>query len=150
LATNKEPKLDEAFEFLRNVWAFDHALQARSKAMARTLGVTAPQRLAIRIIAQNPGISSGELARLLHLHPSTLTGVLQRLEARGELERVKDKGDGRRVLLTLTRAGQKLAQPTALSVEAAVRKVLSRTTRAQVDTMATLLSQLTDALGARN
>src|SRR6185503_3710439 len=92
----------DVLELMRVIWALDHALQSRSKAMARTLGVTGPQRFVLRVVERHPGISSGALAEYLHLHPSTLTGVLQRLDDRGLLERRRDPEDARRVLLELT------------------------------------------------
>jgi DNA-binding MarR family transcriptional regulator len=75
--------LGPVLEFIRLLWATDHGLQSASKAMAARLGVTGSQRLAVRVLSRCPGLSAGELARILHVHPSTLTGVLQRLQSRG-------------------------------------------------------------------
>ena len=115
---------DKAIEFLQVLWALDHALQERSKAMASRIGVTSPQRLALRIIHTQPGISSGEVAEKLFLDPSTLTGVLQRLEAAGHLTREKDKIDARRTLLEVTPAGMRLLAQDEFTVEAVVREAL--------------------------
>jgi hypothetical protein len=45
-----ELPLGGPIDFLRLIWAVDHALQRRSKSMAATIGITGPQRLVIRII----------------------------------------------------------------------------------------------------
>lgn len=116
---------DKAIEFLQVLWALDHALQERSKAMASRIGVTSPQRLALRIIHTQPGISSGEVAEKLFLDPSTLTGVLQRLETRGLLTRKKDQDDARRTLLGLTAAGERLLGQDDYTVEAVVRVAIA-------------------------
>ncbi len=92
--------------------------------MAARIGVTSPQRLALRIIHSQPGISSGEVADKLFLDPSTLTGVLQRLESRGLLTRKKDKEDNRRTLLQTTAAGKALLGQGEYTVEAVVREAL--------------------------
>jgi len=92
--------LGPVLQFMRLLWGVDHALQRASKHMARSLGVTGPQRLVIRIIGRSPGISAGLLARILHVHPSTLTGVIERLERHALLRRRHDPTDGRRVPLT--------------------------------------------------
>jgi DNA-binding MarR family transcriptional regulator len=131
---------------LSALWQLDHALQARSRQMAQTLGVTGPQRFVLRLVTRTPGISAGELARQLHLDPSTLTGVLRRLEARGLLERKRDAADGRRQLLTATAQGAQLAAPSALSVEATVRKVLARTPALQVEHARSVVEALAAAL----
>src|SRR5512146_2700458 len=89
-------------EFLRLLWAVDHGLQSASKRMAQSLGVTGPQRLVIRIVGRVPGISPRRLAEGLHVHPTTLTGVLTRLVDHGLLARRGDASDRRRMILTLT------------------------------------------------
>jgi DNA-binding MarR family transcriptional regulator len=88
--------------------------------------VTGPQRLVLRIVGRLPGISAGELAQILHVHPSTLTGVLRRLQARALLQRRADPNDARRALFTLSAKGRKLDSLQAGTVEAAVRRALSR------------------------
>jgi DNA-binding MarR family transcriptional regulator len=44
--------------------------------MIGEVGVTGPQRLVLRVVGLFPGMSAGELATVLRVHPSTLTGVL--------------------------------------------------------------------------
>lgn len=124
--------LGPVLDFMRALWALDHALQSASKRMEATRGVTAPQRLVVRIVGRFPGISAGEVADILHLHPSTLTGVLKRLGDRGLLERRPDPADGRRALLDLTSRGRKMDQLRDGTVEAAVRRALRRLPPASV------------------
>ena len=70
---------------MQRLWELVHALAVRSKRMGRTLGVTGPQRLVIRVVARFPGMHAGQLAGLMHVHPSTLTGIMKRLERQGLL-----------------------------------------------------------------
>jgi DNA-binding MarR family transcriptional regulator len=141
-----EPQLGRSLEFLRSIWALDHALHARSKAMAKRTGLTGPQRLALRIIGTSPNISSGQLARVLHVHPSTLTGVLQRLETQGLVVRARDSADGRRALFVLTRAGEKLAVSVEFSVEGAVKKLLKQIDPSDAQIAQRLILRLADEL----
>jgi MarR family transcriptional regulator, organic hydroperoxide resistance regulator len=73
--------LDDTLDFMRLLWSIEHGLQKRSKRMKAEHGITGPQRLVVRVVSQFPGISAGDLARLVKLHPSTITGILQRLVA---------------------------------------------------------------------
>ena len=118
--------LGEILGLMQLLWGLDHALHATSKRMAVGLGVTGPQRLVIRIVGQHPGITAGELARILRVHPSTLTGVLRRLETRKILKRVPDRADRRRAFLQLTPKGQRVNQTRSGTVEAAVRRAAAR------------------------
>jgi DNA-binding MarR family transcriptional regulator len=136
----------DVLELMRVIWALDHALQSRSKAMASALGVTGPQRFVLRVVEDAPGISSGQLAEYLHLHPSTLTGVLQRLDQRKLLRRKKDPRDARRMQLELTPAGRKVLKNKRTSVEAVVRLAIGREKKDQVATALEVLKRITSAL----
>ena len=117
--------LGEVLDFMRLLWALDHALQSASKRMESNFGVTGPQRLVVRIVGRFPGIAAGRIAEILHVHPSTLTGILKRLEARGVLERRADPRDARRALFALTNKGRRLDTLRTGVVEQAVRRALS-------------------------
>jgi MarR family transcriptional regulator, organic hydroperoxide resistance regulator len=131
---------------MRLMWAVDHALQTRSKRMEASLGVTSPQRLVLRIVGRFPSMPAGQIARILSLHPSTLTGILKRLEIRGLLERREDPKDARRVLLALTPRGKKIDQQREGTVENAVRAVLAELPGSQLSAARTALSKLAAAL----
>jgi len=141
------PQLGDVLDFMRLLWAVDHGLQSTSKRMETTLGVTGPQRLVVRLVGRFPGITAGTLAQILHVHPSTLTGVLKRLEKRGLLERKSDPLDGRKALFALTEAGRGLDVPATGTVEAAVQRVLSKMTRARILHTQDVLNALAEELG---
>ena len=61
-----------------------------------------------------------------NLIPATLTGILQRLVKRGVVVRRRDPDDGRRALFDLTAAGREIDGNRAGTVEAVVRRALSR------------------------
>jgi DNA-binding MarR family transcriptional regulator len=137
----------QALEFLRLIWAMDHALQVRSKHMARTIRVTGPQRLALRLIENAPGLTASDLTERLHVHKSTLSGVLQRLEAVGLISRQTDTEDARRQRLSVTPAGRALAERRTGTVEATVADVLREFSPRDVDAARRVLQRLGDRLG---
>src|SRR5438105_14344270 len=120
------PPVGAVLDFMRLLWAVDHSLQSASKRMESTYGITGPQRLVVRIVGRFPGIAAGRVAEILHVHPSTLTGILKRLEARSVLQRKSDPRDARRALFGLTAKGRKLDSVKTGMVEQAVRRVLTR------------------------
>ncbi len=138
--------LGEVIEFMRLLWAVDHGLSASSKQMDTLFGVTGPQRLVIRIVGGHPGIAAGRIAEILHVHPSTLTGVLGRLVDRGLLVRKPDPNDGRRALFDLTAPGAKLDQLRSGTIEAKVRRALGRAGARDLSAARSVLKLLADAL----
>jgi DNA-binding MarR family transcriptional regulator len=139
-------QLEGVLNFMRLLWAVDHGLQSYSKQMASTLGVTGPQRLVIRLAARFPQIAAGQLAEMLHVHPSTLTGVLQRLEARGILVREQDPADGRRALFRVTPKGRKIDQTRSGTAEAAVTQALEKLDRKDLAAAERVLAELAEQL----
>jgi DNA-binding MarR family transcriptional regulator len=121
-------RLNETLRFMRSLWAVDHGLQSLSKRMRATVGLTGPQRLVVRILGAAPDLSAGELADILHLHQSTLTVILQRLERLGIVSRAFAVHDRRRAVLRLTPRGVVLDRGRAGTVEEAVRRALGRMT----------------------
>src|ERR671930_1650990 len=130
--TEAPETLGHVLDFMQVLWAVHHALTSGSRRMERTLGITGPQRLVIRIVGQHPGISAGALARTLHVHPSTLTGVLRRLVDRGALQRIADPIDARRALFQLTAAGERMDAHRTGTVEARVRTALANASDADL------------------
>jgi MarR family transcriptional regulator, organic hydroperoxide resistance regulator len=143
----RDEALGATLDFMRLLWAVDHGLQRRSKRMETELGVTGVQRMVIRLIGRFPGIAAGRLAELLHVHPSTLTGVLKRLVDRNLALRDRDPDDARRSRFRLTREGARVDATQAGTVEAAVRRALARLSAAQLDASREVLSAVGDELG---
>ncbi|MBL8113283.1 MAG: MarR family transcriptional regulator [Acidobacteria bacterium] len=142
------PSLGRVLGFLRLLWALDHGLQRTSKQMLAGHGVTGPQRLAIRIVGAFPGISAGALARILLIHPSTLSGILVRLERQRLVERLADPRDKRRALLRLTSRGCAVDARSAGTIESIVQGVLEEVDDARLEAASSLLASLSRALDA--
>ena len=57
-------------------------------------------------LTEHPGARPGQLARLLHMRPNTVTTIVNTLAAQGMVSRATADGDRRAVELTATEAGQ--------------------------------------------
>jgi MarR family transcriptional regulator, organic hydroperoxide resistance regulator len=120
-----ELELDPVLAFMRLLWGVEHGLQSASKRMDATLHITGPQRMMLRVVALYPGLSAGDLAHALRLHPSTVTGILQRLVQKGWLTREVDPEDTRRVRLRVTPASRTYIHHSKGTIEAAVARALA-------------------------
>jgi DNA-binding MarR family transcriptional regulator len=128
--------------FLQLLWAIAHGLESISKRLQASRGVTGPQRLVLRLVGHFGSASPGDLALVLHVHPSSLTGVLRRLERGRFIRRRRDPSDGRRSILGLTNRGRRLAEDSKGTVEAAVQKTLARFPAKRLDGVRDVLSAL--------
>jgi DNA-binding MarR family transcriptional regulator len=122
--TTAATQLPDVLQFMQLLWAVVHGLQRTSKHMSGEIGVTGPQRLVLRVVGLFPGLSAGDLATVLHVHPSTLTGVLQRLVDQRLLARAHSPQDRRRAVLRLTKRGAHANAMRRGTVESAIAEAL--------------------------
>ncbi len=84
------------------------AFEAYSAAHVRELGLTPPQFDIIATLGNTDGMTATELGEKTLITKGTLTGVVDRLSARGWVERVAHESDGRCQIIRLTQAGEAL------------------------------------------
>lgn len=129
------------------LWAVAHGLESASKRMHGKLGITGPQRLVLRLVGHHGRISAGELAEVLHVHPSSLTGMLKRLEEADLLRRQSDPSDRRRALLELTQHGMRLNEQRHGTIEATIARALHKLPKDRVSVASSVLKSIAAALG---
>ena len=102
------------------------AIDMNSKKLNKRVGLTGPQLVLLQEIARSGEVTAGEIARAVSLSQATVTGILERLEKRGLLVRQRNERDRRRIMVSITEAGQKiLATGPPLMQEAFVDKFSS-------------------------
>lgn len=82
------------------------AFQRYSSAHIRTLGLTAPQFDVVAALGSAPAMAPKELSERTLITKGTLTGILDRLEAKRLIRRSRSKIDGRSQVIELTAKGQ--------------------------------------------
>jgi DNA-binding MarR family transcriptional regulator len=63
-------------------------------------GLTGPQRMVMQVLVQSEGLSLKQLSAKVSLAHSTVSGIVDRLEASGMVLRRKDDSDGRATVIT--------------------------------------------------
>jgi DNA-binding MarR family transcriptional regulator len=131
--------LEEQIGFiLRQVW------QRHAAIFAREIGIslTPTQWAALAKLSETGPCSQNHLGRLTAMDVATIKGVIDRLTARGLTETSADPGDGRRLLVSLTRAGQQLAEKATPSALAISRETLAPLDAGERETLLSLLARL--------
>ena len=95
--------LEQAAVELRSVLA---ALYRRIRQTKELGELTGPESAAISRLAQQGSMTAAELAKLERISPQSMATTLQGLRAKGLVQRSADPDDGRRLILSLTTAGQ--------------------------------------------
>lgn len=106
-----------------------HGISGRSAAELPH-ELTLPQLRAL-VVLDDATVTVKALAELLGIQPSTTTRLVDRLVAKGLIERVPGVEDRREVLLSLSRAGRRVVDQSMEFRRAAIREILESLTRAE-------------------
>jgi len=117
------PKLDSQVCFA--VYSTLHALNKVYAPLLETLGLTYPQYLVMLVLWESDDVTVKTLGERLYLDSGTLTPLLKRLEALGQVRRARDPKDERHVRVSLTEAGRKL-RAGATDVPGLVARAMGR------------------------
>jgi len=101
---------------IRSIRRITRAIDLYSKKLASTCELTGPQLTALRALSAEGGMSLTQLADYVSLSLPTVSGIIDRLEARELVRRERQSDDKRRVLVKLTQTGRRVARraPPAL------------------------------------
>jgi MarR family transcriptional regulator, lower aerobic nicotinate degradation pathway regulator len=131
--------LDEQIGFILRQVSQRHAM-----IFARDIGIdlTPTQWAALAKLQETGPCSQNQLGRLTAMDVATIKGVIDRLTARGLTETSPDPEDGRRLLVSLTKAGQQLTEKAAPNALAISRETLAPLEPKERDVLMELLSKL--------
>ena len=138
-ATRPAYVLEEQVGFvLRQVW------QRHATIFAKEIGInlTPTQWAALAKRTETGPCSQNALGRLTAMDVATIKGVIDRLTARGLTETSPDPADGRRLLVSLTRAGQQMAEKAAPNALAITKETMAPLDAKERETLIALLSKL--------
>jgi DNA-binding MarR family transcriptional regulator len=122
----------------------DVSLSTLNAALARDVGISVPELLALRNLESDGGLGPSELARRLQLSTGAVTALVDRLEAAGHAARSDHPSDRRRIVVTPTaKASRALADQTA-PLEQEVRSLAESLGADEREVVVRFLDALTD------
>jgi DNA-binding MarR family transcriptional regulator len=97
-----------------------------SKDEATRLGVTPTQLSVLKMLHEIGDLSLGELSKEIRAHNSTVTGIVDRMEAAGLVERARSDEDRRVWIIRLSAEGKKVADKARVGPWETLRAALKR------------------------
>jgi DNA-binding MarR family transcriptional regulator len=110
--------------------------------MSKEFGLTGPQSLVLRLLIKSGSLSSADLSRQMYVTPSNITGIIDRLEKKGLVERIRKQGDRRVVLITPTESGQELGKILPDPIERRIINQLADLEPEQLQVLALAMNQI--------
>jgi DNA-binding MarR family transcriptional regulator len=130
---------------LRRVFQVVHGYSKRAERVA---GLTGPQLWAIKVLAESSPIRVSDLAKRMYLHPSTVVGILDRLESRGLAARSRSLSDRRAVAVALTAKGKEFVANTPAAAQGLLITGLEKLSPSDLKLIENGLALLVGILGA--
>ncbi len=126
------------------------AVSVDSQKIGRRYGLTGPQSGVLRSLVRNGPKSSADLSRKLYVTPSNITGIIDRLEKKGLVDRIKKEGDRRVSLINLTETGAALGRSMPDPIEKRLISELADLDPEEVRLLDMAINQILDMLDTQD
>jgi len=137
-------------EIMQSLRRIIKSLQNYSQTVYSNFGITGPQLWVLKAIYQNGSISLGELSEEMYLHPSTITGAVDRLEKKGYVLRNRNGDDRRVVKVRLTPKGNRLTKKAPKPIQGRMIYGLRKLKKEELFSIYKSIQKLVEIMEAQN
>lgn len=141
-------KLRYDLRILQSLRKIIRAVDMYSKKLADEHEITAPQLVCLLEIVEKETTTAKQIANSIHLSPSTVVGILDRLEKKGLIKRLRDTVDRRVVNVMATANGRTLADNAPSPLQDGLAGSLKRLSEMEQATIALSLERIVDLIAA--
>lgn len=143
----RDVAISEIVQSLRRIFK---SIQDYSHEVSDKFGITGPQLWTLKTVSANGSLSLGELSKRMYLHPSTITGVVDRLEKKGYVSRDRGQEDRRVIKVQLTPKGKKLVKRTPNPVQGKMIYGLKKLKREELNSLYDSVRKLVEIMEVQN
>jgi len=144
----RAPKAADAAAIVNGLRRIVKALHTYSQDVRSAYGLTGPQLWALKTLQRGGRLSTGRLAAALAVHQSSMSILLDRLEKRGLVRRVRGRADQRFVEIELTARGAKLVADAPEAAQGRLLHALEAMPQREVRTIKGAVARLVTAMEA--
>lgn len=120
-----------------------------SKDEAQRYGVTPTQLSVLKLLHEIGDLSLGSLSKEIRAHNSTVTGIVDRMEAAGLVERARSEEDRRVWIIRLTTAGRKVAERAQVSPWDTLRDAIEALSPSELEKLMVLLKKVAEQVQSK-
>ncbi|OPL12442.1 MAG: hypothetical protein AVO39_04535 [delta proteobacterium MLS_D] len=148
-APDEEYRRDSTDEIIRLIRRLVQATYLYTKELDRKHNVSAPQLSCLRVLDSDGPLPHSQLARRVMVKSSTITGIVDRLERKGFVHRVRTSPDRRVITIELTPEGRHLARNAPPPIQQQMVDGLNRLDPSQIEHIIRTLKILTSMLDTK-
>jgi len=144
-----EPGNGHDRRILQSLRRIIRAVEIHSRKLSAHHKITGPQLVCLLAAAERGPMKASELARQVHLSPSTIVGILDSLSQKGLLRRERDDRDRRLVRVTITEKGRAVAKNAPSPLQDKLSEGLARLSDAERATISHALERVVEMMEDR-
>ncbi len=144
------PKQSYELRILQSLRRIIKSIDIHSRKLATEHKITGPQLGCLLAVKENGPLTSSKLARQVYLSPSTIVGIIDRLEEKGLVQRCRDSKDRRLIHIHITDAGEELVAAAPSLLQDTLSNALVELPESEQISIAMALEKLVDLLEARH
>lgn len=142
------PRYDlRVFQALRRII---RAVDLHSRKLSAQHKITGPQLVCLLAVEEHEPVTPSAIARHVHLSPSTVIGILDRLEAKGLTRRARALKDRRLVQVSLTEPGKALAVSAPSPLQDALAREMNELPEVELAEIAGSLDRIVEMMEVRH
>jgi DNA-binding MarR family transcriptional regulator len=141
---------DQTKQIIFSIRRLIQASELYTKELNKKYQISAAQLNCILTLFEFGSLPPSKIADHMMVKSSTVTGVVDRLELKGLVERMRNSPDRRVITIQLTEAGKKLAQNAPPPIQQKIIDGLKRTEKAKKDQIVRSLNILTSMLDVQD
>lgn len=141
---------DIELRLLESLRRIIQVVSAHSRDLARKHRVTTPQLVLMKAVAEDPEMSIAAISRKIRLTSSTVVGIVDRLEAKGWVQRQRSTSDRRVVHVVLTDAGRELIESAPNPLQETLTRSLKKLPELEQTAIALSLERVVELMQAED
>ncbi|MDY0213226.1 MAG: MarR family transcriptional regulator [Desulfuromonadaceae bacterium] len=133
---------------LRSLRRIIRAVELRSHKIAQLYKITGPQLACLHTIIDHGPMTSATLSTHLVLSPSTIVGIIDRLQEKGWVTRDRSTTDRRQILLDVTKTGREVVKNAPMPLQGTLLQSLEEISELERVAVTLALEKVVDMLEA--
>lgn len=146
--TPSVPSESYELRILQSLRRIIRAVEIHSKKLSQNHKVTGPQLGCLLAIKEKGPLTTTRLAQTIYLSPSTVVGIVDRLEEKKLLSRQRSSKDRRQVLVGLTSEGERLVESAPSSLQDTLAEALKSLPELEQVSITLALEKVVDLMEA--
>ena len=143
------PKGSYELRILQSLRRIIRATEIHSQKLIQQHNITGPQLGCLLALIENGPLPTTVLAQKIYLSPSTVVGIVDRLEEKGLVIRQRSSRDRRQVQVAATEAGQALAAEAPSPLQESLAEALKELPELERVSITLSLEKVVDLMEAR-